>query len=391
MTSRWATAPGFAADGGTVFSAAGVWPLLAFLADGAGGPARDELADAVGLRPEQAASGARELLAALDSVRELEAAVGLWTRRTLPLKEEWRAGLPTDAAGVLTGDPEADGAALDAWAAKRTGGQIERMPVRVSQDTEFVLASALALTTTWETPFKGDLTVPSAGPWQGRELAGLHRSERGLDGVRLVTADTGRVTEACVRGEGAVDVHLLLGEVGMRPANVLMAGVDALAGELPVVPGGQLPYGDAGPGLGVARTRSLFPEPATTTLNTVEFTVDAEHDLLARPEPFGLAAARALPSLPGISDAPLVVGSAQQSATATFSSAGFRAAAVTAVEAVYMGFPPAPEYETVRATVLVDRPFGFLAVHRETRLVLAAGWVTDPKPFPEDENAYVME
>ncbi|MCX5423370.1 hypothetical protein [Streptomyces sp. NBC_00078] len=27
-----------------------------------------------------------------------------------------------------------------------------------------------------------------------------------------------------------------------------------------------------------------------------------------------------------------------------------------------------------------DRPFAFLAVHRETRLVLAAGWVTDPKP-----------
>lgn len=45
LTARWADA----ATGGTVFSAAGVWPLLAFLADGAWGAARAELADAVGM------------------------------------------------------------------------------------------------------------------------------------------------------------------------------------------------------------------------------------------------------------------------------------------------------------------------------------------------------
>ena len=36
LTARWAGV----SSGGTVFSAAGVWPLLAFLADGARGPAR---------------------------------------------------------------------------------------------------------------------------------------------------------------------------------------------------------------------------------------------------------------------------------------------------------------------------------------------------------------
>ncbi|MFF4312046.1 hypothetical protein [Streptomyces sp. NPDC001507] len=30
-----------------------------------------------------------------------------------------------------------------------------------------------------------------------------------------------------------------------------------------------------------------------------------------------------------------------------------------------------------------DRPLGFPAPHRHSRLVLAAGWVTDPLPFPE--------
>ena len=43
LTARWA------ADGGTVFSAAGVWPLLAFLADGAAGRAQAEPAEALGV------------------------------------------------------------------------------------------------------------------------------------------------------------------------------------------------------------------------------------------------------------------------------------------------------------------------------------------------------
>jgi hypothetical protein len=35
-----------------------------------------------------------------------------------------------------------------------------------------------------------------------------------------------------------------------------------------------------------------------------------------------------------------------------------------------------------------DRPLGFLALHRHTRLVPAAGRVTDPEPFREDEEDY---
>ncbi|MFC4499952.1 MULTISPECIES: hypothetical protein [Streptomyces] len=47
LTARWAGHIG--PDTNSVFSATGVWPLLAFLADGATGPARQELADAVGV------------------------------------------------------------------------------------------------------------------------------------------------------------------------------------------------------------------------------------------------------------------------------------------------------------------------------------------------------
>ncbi|MET9681407.1 hypothetical protein [Streptomyces coeruleorubidus] len=52
---------------------------------------------------------------------------------------------------------------------------------------------------------------------------------------------------------------------------------------------------------------------------------------------------------------------------------------------------PGPPYERVRETAVLDRPFGFLAVHRETSLALSADRVTDPKPFPEDEDVYVPD
>src|SRR5581483_8607362 len=109
------------------------------------------------------------------------------------------------------------------------------------------------------------------------------------------------------------------------------------------------------------------------------FTVRAGHDLLALPEVCGLhAVADPVHShLPGISSEPLVVNQARQDAVAEFTAEGFRAAAVTAI-----GFVRAsmvlPSAQARQVTVTVDRPFGFAAVHRDSGLVLVAGWVADP-------------
>lgn len=81
---------------------------------------------------------------------------------------------------------------------------------------------------------------------------------------------------------------------------------------------------------------------------------------------------------------------AAQSATATFGALGFRAAAVTPVMGVAAGAPE-KRYVTTEVCATFDRPFGFLAAQRTSRLVLAAGWVTDPEPFREDEDAHVPE
>ncbi|WP_132835389.1 serpin family protein [Streptomyces sp. BK205] len=390
LAVRWAetresrTAGGAAspADEGTVFSPVGVWPLLALLADGAHGAARAELAEAVGLPAEECATAARELLRGLATVRGLESALGLWTAPTVEVREPWAAGLPADAHGRLSGDPAVDQLELDTWAAKRTNGLIERMPIEVREDTQLVLASALALQTTWLRPFQEVPWAPTTGPWADRVLRGLSRTSELLDRVGVAETPDGHVTELRALGDTAVDVHLLLGEEHMTAGQVLRAGVGLLADRRRVVSGFRLPYGEPGPGLRVHRSPSTRPLPPLLTAETVAFDLQAQHDLLGLHQLFGLTTARDTREghFPGISAAPLAIGSAQQSTMAKFAAEGFRSAAVTALGAVGSA-PPKPRWITTEVRAVFDRPFAFLAVHRHSRLVLTAGWVTDPQPY----------
>ncbi|MGW3170200.1 serpin family protein [Streptomyces sp. NPDC001153] len=381
LTKRWAAS----AQDGTVFSAAGVWPLLAFLADGAAGPARAELSEALGLPADQAAGAARELLGALGALPGVGSAVGLWTKRTVELVPPWEAGLPAEAHGVLTGDTGADQRALDAWAADRTGGLIDRMPATLDKDTELVLAGALTVRTRWLSPFDEVPLETAYEPWAATERLGLRHRSTLPDRVGVADTPHGRVTELKVLGTDALDVHLLLGEKGTAPGRVLGAGVDLLHRPRTVVPGSRLPYGEVGPGLRVVEERCAAPSPPVLDVLTAAYDVTADHDLLQRHELFGLTTARDARQghFPGISGFPLAVGSAAQSALARFGALGFQAAAVTMVGAYGAGMPPQLRHVRRRVNAVFDRPFGILALHRHSRLVLAAGWVTDPLPFPE--------
>ncbi|GAA4341258.1 hypothetical protein GCM10023086_77460 [Streptomyces venetus] len=380
LTARWAGA----SEDCTAFSAAGVWPLLAHLADGAGGAARAELAEALGLPARQATDAARELLVAMGAMRGLDTALGLWTKRTLELKQEWEAGLSADARGVLTGDPAADHRALDAWTAKQTGGLIDRMPVTLAEDTQMVLASALTMRTQWLRPFQEVELETAHEPWATKPRLGLRRSSALLDRVGVADTPGGYVTELKVLGNNALDVHLLLGERDMKPGQVLGAGVDILAGRYAVVPGPRLPYGKVGPGLRVEKVRCTRPVPPSLEVTTAAYHMNASHDLLKLHRLFGLTTVRDISRghFPGISDFPLAIGSAEQNTMAKFGALGFEAAAVTAFGVVAGGLPDL-RYVTTRISAAFDRPFGFLALHRHTRLVLTAGWVTDPLPLPE--------
>ncbi|MEV5879994.1 serpin family protein [Streptomyces sp. NPDC052101] len=382
LTARWA----HALPEGTAFSAPGVWPLLGFLADGAAGPARAELAEALGVPADHAAGAARELLVALAEVPGLDTALGLWTHQGLALREEWRSGLPAGTYGVFGDDLVTAQERLDAWAAERTGGLVERMPVTLTRDARMVLAGALALRTTWRQPFGEQPLRPDAGPWQGRTLRGLHRRSPRPDRVGVTGTPDGFVTALTVPGDNGVDVHLVLGEERMTPGQVLAAGVGIVERALPLSAGGALPHGHVGPGLYVEQQPAVAPAPLTLDVRTVAYEVRADHDLLALAPLFGLTAAADArhAHFPGISDYPLAIGAARQSALAQFGPLGFRAAAVTAVAAEPGGIPAPPQYryESTVVRAVFDRPFGFLAVDRESRLVLVAGWVTDPAPEP---------
>ncbi|RSS47812.1 proteinase inhibitor I4 serpin [Streptomyces sp. WAC07061] len=388
LTARWA-AEAAGGDGGTVLTAAGVWPLLALLADGAAGPARTELEEALGIPAGDAAGAGRELLAALAGVRGLRAATGLWAAADLPLEAPWTARLPDGTRGTLTGDPEADGKTLDAWAAERTDGLVERMPVALPEGPDavrLVLASALALRLKWIRPFQEWPDRVDEGPWAGRHLAMLHRATSLPDRAQVVYGPRGPVTLLHVVGDGGVDVHLVLGEPDALPGEILRTGIDAVSRALPSTGAGLLPLGSPGPGLSVGLIPSMTPQPRLTVA-TPAFEVRAGHDLLERAALFGLNTASDTGSghFPGISSDPLAVGSARQSALARFHATGFEAAAVTAVAAA-PGGPPHFPYRVRRVAVRFDRPFGFLAVHRTSRLVLAAGWVTDPLPYEEPDR-----
>ncbi|MEU0966872.1 hypothetical protein ABZ357_16155 [Streptomyces sp. NPDC005917] len=145
--ARWAAA----SQDGTVFSAAGVWPPPAFPADGR---ALAEPAGALGLPAEEAAGPARELLGAMAGRRGLDTAPGVWAKRTPELREASVAGPPADAHGVPAGDEPTDHEALDAWAGRRTGGLVDRMPVSLDKDTELVLGGASAMRTRRPAPFQ---------------------------------------------------------------------------------------------------------------------------------------------------------------------------------------------------------------------------------------------
>ncbi|MGI5242676.1 serpin family protein [Dactylosporangium sp. CA-139066] len=366
LTARWAATLG---DGGTVLSGAGAYVLLGLLGPFAGGAARDELL-AVAPEPLDFPDSPAARLAA-----------AVWSRAEVPLREAFEAAVPPQRRGRLTGDPAVDRPVLDSWAAEWTGGLIPAFPLAVGPDTLVMLASALSVRTEWAHPFTDGLSAPADGPWAGRHLAGLRRTDRGpgaLERLRVAGTAAGPLTLFTVDGAEDVDVVLALGGPGEPASAVLPAAIGALRGAP------ALPLED-GPGVRVEEFQAAQDAPECR-VSTVRFRVEGSHDLLAHADVFGLAAASDpdVGHFPGVSPVDLAVSGARQDAVAEFTAQGFRAAAVTAVAmALAAAAPPMRTFRQRRVYADFDRPFGFLAVHRPTGLVLVAGWVSEPAPYQE--------
>ena len=380
LTSRWFASMG-SRSRNVVVSGAAVWPLLAVLASGAGGRVREELERALGLPSDDALDEALRILDWLRQDGDTNAALGIWVRDDVRVKRRWRGRLPRGVLGQLSGDPDHDQAALDAWVREETLQVLDRMPVEIQKDTLMILAQAIALRTHWSTSFDDFRWQPGSGPWSDRELHGL-AAEAVADQVLIFETDRERVTTFRTDGEDRVDVYLVIGDEGMTPADVLAESIDRLPAQALGRPWSDLQVGETAPGLVVVEEELVGDAPAVR-VRTVGFDVIFEHDLLETPDVFGLGDAAREPELSGISDTPLVVGQAAQSARAKFTATGFEAAAVTGLYAV-LGMPDPVRRMVKVVEVSFDRPFGFIALDRITRLVLFAGWVADPEPWSSE-------
>jgi hypothetical protein len=337
------------------------------------GQARDEVAEALGIDP---ADAARVAAALLDTPHDLVlSAAALWHR--VPPDHapfaRWLASLPPRVvAGDLPGQ-----AAADAWAREHTLGLIERFPLRLRPDTLLVLATALATKVSWQVPFDA---VPAAalGPasaWTARLRTVLRTPESRYAHRQFVAAT--RAGDVAVHVAGAAAERDAGGEEGLLVASVIAAPeaprteVLAVAHEIASA---------AATGRHVAR-RSLFDLPLgegplwtvserpdrTTAEDGREercfavlpaWSASSEHDLRRAALGFP-AAARGLAELIGLRDD--LPHEAKQSAVARYSRVGFEAAAVSAM-AVPAGFV-VPRDGVVRVAELrFGHPYAVVAV-----------------------------
>jgi serine protease inhibitor len=384
LTARWARS--LIVDGSVVFSGAGVWPIIAILASAADGPAREELSAAAGV---DSADGLKSALQLINSIHggDTHLAVGLWTNAHLALAEWWAANVPAQLRGLLTGRAAVDQAELDRWASEHTGGQIQSIGIELKEEerwqdsTLLVAASALSIDTRWKEPFEVGAMEVTAGPWANRRLLSLWRSTLNLNDV-AIAQDTavGPLTLLEVRGAADIDVVLATASEIHSPGEVLIAACNVLSDDLPLTHGSELAEGDAAPALSVAKVESFEPTPHLR-ISVPPFTLSTRHTVTEYPDVFGLRTLmdRRRGHLPKISEFPLALDKGVQQVTASFSTKGFRAAAVSAMD--IMAGASGERFSTRCLEVVFDRPFAFLARHRPTGLLVVVGLVADAQDF----------
>ncbi|HZX04223.1 serpin family protein [Kribbella sp.] len=374
LTSRWARA---LPAGNTVVAGLGLWPLLAMLSTGADEPGRAELAAAAGVDPSTGATDAIRLIEAIEASADLHAALGVWVDEQLKLAETFDSVVPAPLVGLLTGNPAVDKPKLDAWAADHTDDLIREMPVDLNDGVELLLASAILLRTQWVRPFTEQVRRvpdgPFAGSWQW-----LERSSPDLDSIRLYEHG---LTVVTVAGDADVDVLLGIGQPQTPHADVLAGLLDAASDPGGGVSGTALiEQGEVGaevaPGVRIGQTTASRPE---VKVSLPAFSIDVEHDLMDSRELFGLTTVSSNPGAHGhfsaLSPTPLRIDQAKQRVLARFFATGFEAAAVTAMAMTRAAMVTSKQR---RLDVQFDRPFGFVAVLRDSRLPIVAGRVEVP-------------
>ena len=186
---------------------------------------------------------ALELIDVLRTGVSTTAALGIWTRKDIPLHAEWASGLPEGVVRALT-----DQAALDRWASEETGGLIDKFPL--DDHARHRLGARLRARGSGQVA-SNRLTATRGTDIGSRLTLDQQRLSRTTYDLTEAAVLDGTVTRVVVEGDGDVDVHLL---IGGQPAEVLAAGLRELSGEAQVCLATDLD--SDGPGLTVRRVQS---------------------------------------------------------------------------------------------------------------------------------------
>ena len=329
----------------SVVSYAGLWVLLAALSPAVSPACADQLAEILGLAPDEASARAAALLSHPHPA--VAGALGAWARDGLVLDPDLVASLPV----ALTRLPEQE--VLDRWAADNTRGLIEAFPVQVTADTLLIMASALVVQVAWSRELDDD-----ADGWlvldDGLQVL-VHTESAGVvavakpftrDGVDVVSVIAAPDVPREAVWEAVAEVSTLLDHGALWHQTSAGQAGSGHAWRVREESRTFLTRDDPGPGAEVWRSRlPRWRAEATIELERAPGVAEVGEALAA-----GVAE-------PGVGLACV------QSAVAAYDGDGFSAAAVTAV-VVATGMPSLVERSVSCVEVTFDRPHAVVAIAR---------------------------
>ena len=312
-----------------VSSALGAWLLIALLAPAGADDTKVRLETLLGTTAEDAFARAVQLVeVAPDAVR---AALAVWAEPAHLNTHfaEWAGQLQAP----ITRGPMPTKATADEWVSTNTGGLITEFPTSVNPETDVVLASALATDVRWNEPFDDVDPARLGGTFGAQVSRALSASASGHRQFLLDTEAAGIVAVHVADTDARLNVMSVIADTHVSPSDVHCAALEAATflwgREMQTAQQVSLFDLDLGDGHAwtisqrtVTGMGSAHEERFTTLLPT--WRSDSHWGLNHVP---GIA--EALEVLAGFSDGMPVVVNAVQAAMAEYSSAGFRAAAVT--------------------------------------------------------------
>lgn len=387
-------------DGHGVSSPLGVWILLSLLAPSLEGEEREKLETILGASAEQVNMEATRLLNTLPE--DVTSGVAFWFRENYLNMLNVENFLKTLPAVVEVGDSISQNHA-DSWVDQKTLGIIDRFPVKITDETAFVLASTLATKIDWKYPFKETAPIVT-GEFAEHALEGmvahdLHykaifKTSYGYAGVHMAENFEKRTTSHILNGgikettrgeKGVLETYsIIMGNPETSQKDAQKAALEIISGKAVKLSLFDLPLGDA-TSWGVSE-HVVYSEKNTGREEKIDalvaaWSAEGEHDLLKNV------------GIPGVTVAvkhitswvkPPAEINATQSAKAEYNGTGFTATAVTVFDGIATsGMPKPPQHRvTVRtANIKFDSPYTVVATvktsERETIPAFIA-WVQTP-------------